>query len=102
MKQAFLDLSDPTNMAPENWTSFCVITGNLVAALRGQEEFRTENRAAYLQEGMEKVWKRSVLWSEKVLVETLEGAHFQVTRRLRQEKKMGAWLPVHLSTVNGV
>ena len=36
VKQAGLALPDPTQTAPDNWTSSCVITGHLVAALRGQ------------------------------------------------------------------
>ena len=34
VKQAGLSLPNPTQTAPENWTASCVITGNLVAALR--------------------------------------------------------------------
>ena len=41
VKQAGLALPDPTLTDPENWTASCVITGHLVAALRGQMEFRT-------------------------------------------------------------
>ena len=37
LKQAVLDLVDPTNVAPKNWEVSYVITGHLVAALRGQE-----------------------------------------------------------------
>ena len=35
VKQAGLALPDPTQTAPDNWTASCVITGQLVAALRG-------------------------------------------------------------------
>ena len=45
VKQAVLGLPDPTNTSPENWTASCVITGHLVAALRGQEEFWTTNHS---------------------------------------------------------
>ena len=41
VKQAGLALPDPVQTAPENWTASCVITGHLVAALRGQVVFRT-------------------------------------------------------------
>ena len=34
-KQAGLEIPYPTLTASENWTASCVITGNLVAALRG-------------------------------------------------------------------
>ena len=48
VKQAGLDLPDPTLKAPENWTESCVIIGHLVAALRGQVEFRTVDQLACL------------------------------------------------------
>ena len=50
VKQKRLALTDPTNMSPENWTASCVIAGHLIAALRGQEEFRTADHSAYLRE----------------------------------------------------
>ena len=41
MKLAGLALLDLTKTSPENYTASYVITGHLVAALRGQVEFRT-------------------------------------------------------------
>ena len=61
VKQAVLTLPEPTKTDPKNCTAFCDITVNLVAALRGQEEFRTEDHEAYLQEGREEVHNRVVL-----------------------------------------
>ena len=70
-----MDLPDPTNLAPENWTASCV-----VAALRGQEDFRTDDHSTYLHEGKdEELWKRRILWEEEVLGETIEGAPVQDT-----------------------
>ena len=54
----------------------CVITGNLIADLRVQEEFRTADHSAFLQERRDEVRKRSILRSEESLVETLERAPF--------------------------
>ena len=51
VKQAVLYLPEPTRTAPENWMTSCVITGPLVAALRGQEKFRTADHSAFLREG---------------------------------------------------
>ena len=48
VKQAGLALPDPTHTAPENWTASCVITGHLVAALRGQVEFRKADNSTFL------------------------------------------------------
>ena len=74
MKQAGLELPDPTKKSPENWTASCVITGNLVAALRGQEEFRTADHSACIQEVRTVVRKWSVLLAEEDLAKTLAGA----------------------------
>ena len=41
VKQAGLALQDPVQTSPKNWTASCVITGHLVAALRGQVVSRT-------------------------------------------------------------
>ena len=35
VKQEGLAIPDPDLTAPENWTESCVITGHLIAALRG-------------------------------------------------------------------
>ena len=51
VKQAGLALPDPVQTAPENWTASCVITGNLVADLRGQVVFRTADHSACLRGG---------------------------------------------------
>ena len=48
VKQAGLALPDTTYTAPENWTASCVITGHLVAALRGQVELGTADHSACL------------------------------------------------------
>ena len=57
VKQAGLALLDPTLIAPENWTASCVITGHLVASLRGQVDFRTADHLACRREGWEAVWR---------------------------------------------
>ena len=57
VKQVRLVLPDPTKMDPENWTASCVVIGHLVGALRGQEEFRTEDHSACLPEGRTAVRK---------------------------------------------
>ena len=64
VKQAGLSLPEPTKTAPDNWMASCDITGHLVAALRGQEEFQTANHSAYLQEGIAEVRKQGVLQAE--------------------------------------
>ena len=58
VKQAGLALPEPSQTAPENWTASCVITGHLVAALRGQVEFRMSDYSACLREGRTEVRRR--------------------------------------------
>ena len=74
VKQAGMSLPDPTKTAAENWAASCVIIGHLVAALRGQEEFRAADHSAYLQEGRMAVRKRGVLMVEEALAKTLARA----------------------------
>ena len=45
--------------------------------------------------------KRSVLRVEEALGETLAGAPVQGARKLQRATKMGAWLTVQPSTING-
>ena len=101
MKQAVLDLPDPTNTSPGNWTVSSVITGHLVASLRGQEEFRTADHAAYLSKVRGEGSKRNTMRLEEALADNLVGAPVQVTCRLQRATEMGAWMTVQTSTVNG-
>ena len=96
-----LALPDPSHMASENWTASCVITGHLVAALRGQVEFRTADHLACLREGRTAVRRRRQRRAEEALTSALEGAPVLHARRLRRATKTGAWLTVKPSTVNG-
>ena len=105
LKQAVLVLPDPTNTAPENWTASCVITVHLVAALRGQVEYRTADHLACLQEGRTAVWKRSSKRSSQRAEEALSAivaeAPVQGARRLQRATKTGVWQTVQPSMVNG-
>ena len=82
VKQAGLSLPNPTQTAPENWTASCVITGNLVAALRGQVEFRTADHSDCLREGRTEVRRRVQQRAEEALSATMEEAPVQRARQL--------------------
>ena len=60
VKQAGMDLSDPTRTAPDNWQASCVSTGHLVLALRGQVPFRTADHTTCLWYGRAAVRWQSV------------------------------------------
>ena len=79
----------------------CVITGHLVAALRGQAEFRTADHSACLWKGRTDVRRRGQIRAEEALTAALEGALVLHARCLRRAAKTGAWLTVQPSTVNG-
>ena len=100
VKQTGLTLPDPRLMDPENWTASCVITGNIVAALMLQDEFKMENHAEFIRERREYVRKRNERRSEESLTETLAGAPVLVVRHLHQATKTGAWLTVQPQKVN--
>ena len=51
VKQAGMAIPDPVKTAPEIWTASCVITGHLVAALRGQAAFQTADHTTCLRGG---------------------------------------------------
>ena len=66
-----------------------MITGHIVAAIRGQEELHTADNYAYLLEGRSDVRKRSVLQEEEALAETLVRAPIQEASHLRRATKIG-------------
>ena len=73
VKQAGWALPDPSQTAPENWTASCVITGHLVAELRGQVELRVADHSACLREGGTAVCQRGQRRAEEALTAALEG-----------------------------
>ena len=101
VKQDRLDLPDPSQTSPENWTASCVIIGHSVAELRGKVEFRTEDHSTCLREGRTVVWRRGQRQAEEALTDALEGGLVLHARRLRRATKTGAWQTVQPSTVNG-
>ena len=57
MKQAGLALPDPTMTSPENWTASCVITGNIVTALRDRRSSRRQT-IHHLSDRVRERWGR--------------------------------------------
>ena len=90
VKQVGLALPDPSETAPENWMASCVITGNLVASLRGQVVLWTADHSACLREGWTAVRRRGQIRAEEALEAALEGDPVLHARRLRQAAKTRA------------
>ena len=101
VKQAGLALLDPTLIAPENWTASYVITGHLVASLRGQVEFRTADHLACCRESWAAVWRWNQQRADEAMATTIARSPVQGARQLRRVTNTGAWLTVQPSTVNG-
>ena len=101
VNQAGLAIPDPVKTVPENWTVSCVITGHLVAALRGQAVFRTADHTACLRGGQLAVRQQGEQRAEAALTTALEGAPVLQAHRMRRAAKIGAWFTVLPSTVNG-
>ena len=80
VKQVGLALPDPYQTAPENWTASCVITGHLLAALRGKVEFQTVDHSACLQGVRTAVQRTGQQSVGEALVATLDGAPVQHAR----------------------
>ena len=100
VKQAGLALPDASQTAPENWTASCVIKGHLVAAFRGQVEFRTADHSACLREGWTAVRQQGQWKAEEALTAAMEGDLVSHARQLQRATKTGAWLTVQPSIVN--
>ena len=71
VKHVGLALPGPYQTAPENCTASCVITGHLVAALRGQVEFGTVDHLACLREVRTAVRRRGQIRAEEALTVAL-------------------------------
>ena len=73
VNQADMAIPDPVKTAPENWTASCVITGHLIATLRGQAVFRTADHSACLGGGRLAVRHQGEQRAESTLTAAMEG-----------------------------
>ena len=90
VKQAGLAIPDPVQTSPENWTASCVITGHLVAALRGQAAFRTADHMACLRGRRLAVRHRGEQQAEAALTAALEWPPVQQARQMGRAANTGA------------
>ena len=100
-KQTGIDLPNHTQTTGANWTASCVITGHLIAAPRGTAEFRPGYNALLIGEGREEIQRRHEKAAETYLGEAWAAASKTDARRLGRIQRMGAWLSVITSRVNG-
>ena len=94
VKQAGISLSDPIRTTEANWTAPCMITGHLVAALRGTAEFRSGNHTLVMGEGRENILRIHAEEADTALEEVRAAASNPDARRMRWIQRTGAWLLV--------
>ena len=75
LNQAGIALPNPTQNAEANWTASCVITGHLVAALHGTDEFRSGYHALLMEEVREEIRRRHTEAAETALGEDRSAAY---------------------------
>ena len=74
VKQAGIVLPDPTQTAGANWIASCMVTGHLVAALRGTAKFGLGNHSLLMREGRQEKRQRHPEEAETALVESQSAA----------------------------
>ena len=68
IRQAGFAPPDPIQTVGSNWVVSCVITGHLVAEIRGMDELRSGDRALLMGDVREDIW-----WQRAEVVETSLG-----------------------------
>ena len=102
VKQARFSLPDPNQTVRENCTASCLITGHLVAALQGTEEFRSGNNSLLVKEEREEreyreeIQRRNAVEAETALGESRDATSKTDALRLGQIQRTGVCLSVPL------
>ena len=101
INQAGVDLQHSTQINGANWTVSCVITGNLVIALRGTAEFWSGDHTLLMGEGMDAIRWRHAEAAETALGEARAAAFTEDACWMGRIMRVGVWLSVLPYTVNG-
>ena len=87
--QAWIALPDPTQTAGANWTTSCVITGYLVAALRKTAEFMSGYHALLMGEGRAEIQQRYAKSEDTALGEARAAASKPYAQRMGRIHRAG-------------
>jgi hypothetical protein len=101
VKHSGLALPNPTTTAESNWKASTLVCGHLVAALRGNTEFRSADHASIMAQGKAEIRKRSKEAYGKYMETILATVPAGTSRTIRRGTETGAWLSVLPSTVSG-
>ena len=101
VNQANIALPDPTHTDRYNWTASCVITGNLLVALHGMDEFWSGGHPPLMVEGRDEILQQHAKAAEKELGDARAAASTDDAHRMVRIMQAEDWLSVFPSTVNG-
>ena len=101
VNQAVIALPKPTMTTGSNWTASCVITGHLIAALRGTAEFWSGDHALLMVEGRDEIRRRHAEAAEMALGEDQSTTSMEDALRMVQITRTREWLSVITYTANG-
>ena len=99
-KQDRLSLQDPTHTAQENWTLSYVVTGHIVATIRGKVEFRSVGQSELLRGGGIEIQWQKIYDAVKALEEVNEEIPPIEVCHLLQGYMTNVWLLVVPSTID--
>ena len=102
IKHVGLEIVDLTLTAHGNWNILYVVTGHLVADLRGCDKFHSGDHTPLLNDGRAAIRRRKVQEAEESLSAAMGGLSLMEGLRLHRRQKIGAWLSVEPYMVNGM
>ena len=101
VKQAGIAFPDPNQTYGANWIASCVVTGRLVAELRGTAEFWSWDHAFLMREGRDEILRWHTESVETALGEARDATSREDARQMERITRTRAWLSVLPSIVNG-
>ena len=93
-KNAGLKIPDPTLTSQGNWNVSCMVTGHLIADLRGYFEFLSGDHGQLPTNDRAEIWRWKGKEAEEALSDEVRGLSLMEGHRLRRGRKTGAWLSV--------
>jgi hypothetical protein len=101
VKYAGLALPNPTESAASNYENSCLRNSHLIAALRGNENFRHSNHLTTIREANAELKTRQSNHLESQLSEILDTLSPDIRRAILRAKDTGHWLSIFPSIING-
>jgi hypothetical protein len=100
VKFSGLALPNPSDTASSNYEKTCLRNSRLVAALRGNEDFRISNHLMTIREANSEVKTRHTSLLESQLKEILDALPPDTHRAILHGRETGQWLSILPSIIN--